>query len=90
METDEQITVILSSGVVAELRYLIELNGRMSPSLVPDTVEELITQVMTAVADGSRRPGAWERQVIEMLGLVADCPEHESHRKQYGRPKDAN
>lgn len=88
MNNEKRVTVSLSSNVVAELEYLIELNQLMPASYVPDSVEELICQVMTAVADGSRRPGAWEREVISMLGLVADCPEHEGYRAQYGRPME--
>lgn len=61
----------------------------MPMPFVPDTVEELISQVTTAVADGSRRPGAWEREVITMLRLVADCPEHDTYRAEYGRPKES-
>ena len=88
MEKEVTIKVKMSPRVVAELKYLIELNQLMPDSFVPGTVEELISQVMIAVADGSRRPGAWEREVISMLGLVADCPEHNEYRPVYGRPED--
>ena len=50
-------------------------------------LEDLINTVLNSIADGSRRPGAWERQILDMLGLVADCPEHHTYRATYGEPK---
>jgi len=32
--------------------------------------------VLASIADGRRRPGAWERQLLELMGLVAESEEH--------------
>ena len=54
------------------------------------SVEDLVGYVLVSVADGSRRPGAWERQMLEMMGLVADCNEHHIYRSQYGKPSEVD
>jgi len=42
---------------------------------------------LSSVADGSRRPGSWERQMLQMMGLVASSDEHSEYREGYGEPK---
>lgn len=49
------------------------------------SVEALVDYVLGSIADGSRRPGSWERELLEMLGLVADCEEHHQYRARYGK-----
>jgi hypothetical protein len=51
------------------------------------SVEALAAYVLASVADGSRRPGAWERQLLEHMGLVADCDEHHQYRPHGGPPQ---
>ena len=50
-----------------------------------DSVESLVNYVLSSVADGSRRPGSWERHLLEMMGLVVDSDEHHHYRAQYGK-----
>jgi len=76
----------IDDGVAAELKYLVELHQRHGAANRQETVEDMLTYVASAVADGSRRPGAWERTVIEMMGLVPDAPEAGEYRARYGRP----
>ena len=72
--------------IVKELNYLIELHQQHGPSTYLESVEQLAGFILASIADGSRRPGAWERQLLYPMGLVADCPEHECYRNQYGKP----
>lgn len=83
------LTITVSPHVEAELRYMVELcKAHGSPNPI-QTVEGLIAYVLASVADGSRRPGSWERQMLEMMGVVAECDEHNTYRKDYGRPDDS-
>ncbi len=54
-----------------------------------DSVEELVNYILASVADGSRRPGAWERQMLEMMGLVANSDAHGQYRSDYGAQEGA-
>lgn len=81
------LNLTISEHILSELEYLVQLHqqhGAISPA---DNVEALIIGVLHSIADGSRRPGAWERQILDMLGLVADCQEHYTYRATYGAPK---
>lgn len=81
------LTLNIDECVLSELEYLVQLqqqHGAMSPV---QNLDELINTVLISIADGSRRPGAWERQLLDMLGLVADCPEHCTYRSNYGVPE---
>ncbi|GAA4492856.1 hypothetical protein [Pseudaeromonas paramecii] len=51
-----------------------------------DTVQHLIQYVLRSVCYGSRRPGSWERGVLDAMGLVADCVDHQQYRAKYGFP----
>ena len=80
------LTIHIDENVLNELEYLVHLHqqhGAMSPI---QNLNDLINTVLVSIADGSRRPGAWERQLFDMLGLVADCPEHYTYRSTYGAP----
>ena len=81
-----QVTV--DRGVLKELHYLVKLHRRYGAANPFNTVEELVAYVLACVADGSRRPGAWERSMLESMGLVAHCGEHERYRVRYGDPAD--
>lgn len=80
--------VIIDSQVLKELQYLVDLHTTYGAPNQFDSVEDLVAYVLAAVADGSRRPGAWERSMLESMGLVANCDEHQRYRAQYGRPSD--
>lgn len=80
------LTINIDERVLSELEYLVHLHqqhGAMSPV---QNINDLINTVLNSIADGSRRPGAWERQLLDMLGLVADCSEHHTYRAHYGAP----
>ena len=76
----------IDDGIASELKYLVDLHRQHGAPNPQDSVEHLLEYVASAVADGSRRPGAWERQVLEMMGLVPDAPEAGEYRGTYGRP----
>jgi len=82
-----KIEIELHEGVAAELAYMVELHKEHGAANAQDSVESLLAYVASAIADGSRRPGAWERTCLDMMGLVADTDEHRYYRSQYGRPK---
>lgn len=78
--------ITLSPSVQAEFEYMVKLYQQ--DKYVPfDTVESLVAFVLMSVADGSRRPGSWERGMLDQMGLVADCDEHHVYRAAYGEPK---
>ena len=71
--------------VLKELHYLVELHQQYGAPAQMDSVESLVNYVLASLADGSLRPGAWERQLLEMMGLVAECEEHQNYRGQHGK-----
>lgn len=80
------ISVQIDAAVYSEFVYMCQLaekHGSNSGYLQPD---RLIAYVLSSVADGSRRPGSWERQMLEMMGLVVDCDEHHEYRSSFGNP----
>jgi len=72
--------------IIRELNYIVELHQTHGAPNTFDNVENLICYVISSVADGSRRPGSWERQLLQFMGLVADCDEHNVYRQHYGKP----
>lgn len=83
-------SIEINEQVFKELEYMVELYQRSGAANPMQTVEDLVGFVLASVADGSRRPGAWERQLLEMMGLVADCDEHHIYRSEYGKPPEAD
>jgi hypothetical protein len=77
----------IDAGVRDELEYLVALHRRYGAPRPVTSVEALACYVLASIADGSRRPGAWERQILESLGLVADCLEHHRYRPHGGPPR---
>lgn len=73
--------------VYKELEYLVELHQQYGANNPMSSVEALVGYVLASIADGSRRPGAWERNLLEMMGLVAECDEHRQYRPRYGKPE---
>lgn len=82
-----KIEIELHDGVAAELAYMVELHQKHGAVNAQDSVEALLAYVASAIADGSRRPGAWERTCLDMMGLVADTDEHHYYRSDYGKPE---
>ena len=83
------MNVEIHPETLKELEYLIELHQQYGPSSYLKTVEQLVDFILVSIADGSRRPGAWERQLLYPMGLVADCVEHDCYREHYGKPEEA-
>jgi len=83
-------SIEINELVFKELEYMVELYQRSGAANPMPSVEDLVGFVLASVADGSRRPGAWERQLLEMMGLVADCDEHHVYRSEYGKPPEAD
>lgn len=77
------ITVTLNPEVLKELVYIVELHKRHGAPNRMNSVQDLIDTILASIADGSRRPGSWERGLLERMGLVAD-DEHCSYRPHYG------
>ena len=80
-------SIKINEQVFKELEYIIELHQRSGAPNPMQSVDDLVGFVLASVADGSRRPGAWERQLLETMGLVADCDEHHLYRSHYGKPE---
>lgn len=82
-----KIEIEVPDGVADELAYLVEMHQKHGAPNPQGSVSELLAYVASSVADGSRRPGAWERQLLEMMGLVPDAAEAQTYRASYGRPQ---
>jgi len=87
MNHPTQLIIEISADVRKELEYLVELHQRYGAPMPVTSLEALIGYVLASIADGSRRPGAWERQLLEHMGLVADCDEHHQYRPHGGKPE---
>lgn len=81
------LTINIDERVLNELEYLVCLHQQYGAINAVENVDVLINTVLNSIADGSRRPGAWKRQLLDMLGLVADCSEHYTYRSHYGQPE---
>lgn len=79
-----QITI--DPEVLKELEYIVKLHAEHGAPNPMRSVEDLVAFVLASIADGSRRPGSWERGLLEPLGLVAETPLHNQYRAQYGQP----
>jgi len=87
MNRPAQIIIEISADVRKELEYLVELHQRYGAPMAMTSIEALVSYVLACVAEGSRRPGAWERQMLQQMGLVADCDEHHQYRPHGGPPQ---
>ncbi len=76
----------IDDQVASELAYIVRLHRAHGAPAQMDSVERLVEYVLTCVADGSRRPGSWERGMLVQMGLVASCDEHHEYRANYGEP----
>ncbi|MFA0809355.1 hypothetical protein [Microbulbifer epialgicus] len=78
----------INPSVVKEFEYIVEMHKKHGAPNEFGTVSELISYVLSSIADGSRRPGSWERQLLLPMGLVAQTEEHEVYRSFYGAPTE--
>ncbi len=82
------VTLSIDDSIANELSYLVELQQKHGAPNPHPSIESLLAYVATALADGSRRPGSWERQLLEMMGLVPDTDEAQRYRPHFGRPTE--
>ena len=76
----------IDDEVARELAYMVRLHQEHGAPAEMDSVKRLIGYVLASVATGSRRPGSWERGMVQQMGLIADCDEHHAYRASYGEP----
>lgn len=79
-----QLTI--DPAVAEELAYIVKLHAQHGAPNPMSSVQELVNYVLSSVADGSRRPGSWEREFVERMGLIADTPAHQEYRSHFGEP----
>lgn len=72
-----------------EFEYIVQLHQKRGAPRTIESVQDLLIIVMREIAEGSRCPNTYKRSVLEAMGLVADGPEHQVHRDEYGAPKDS-
>jgi hypothetical protein len=77
----------IDDSVASELSYMLDLLRSDSHPVDFRDVEHLFGYILSCVADDSRRPGSWERGMLQSMGLVADCDAHYLYRARYGRPE---
>ena len=74
----------INDDVAREFEYIVQLHQEHGAPAKMENIEMLINHILTHVANGSRRPGSWERGLLVHLGLVADCDEHHQYRSNFG------
>jgi hypothetical protein len=72
--------ICINANVHKELDYIVQLHKAYGAPRPVATVQELVDYILSSFADGSRRPGSWERQMLESMGIVADSPAHQIYR----------
>ena len=85
--TTESLTIEIDTGAKKELDFLFK-SGLEDDIHSFETVENMLSYILHSIADGSRRPGAWERQILEMTGIVPNNPIFHEHRSTYGNPQN--
>ncbi len=84
-----KIELHLHDGVYQELQYLVHLQQTYGAPVPQKSVGSLLAYLAATAADGSRRPGAWERQILEMTGLLPEsCVELSMYRAEFGALKE--
>ena len=85
--TTENLTITINPHIKKELEFLFKsLKEDENSHFEFESTEHLINYILSCVADGSRRPGAWERTMLQMMGLVPDNEIFNNYRKEYGEP----
>lgn len=79
-----RIAVDVDDGVMRELELLVAQHREHGAPYRCESVPDLAAWMLTCCADGSRRPGSWERQAIMSMGLVPDTPNAAVYRQEYG------
>ena len=79
-------TIKVNELVYKEFEYMLALHKKVDSYTRFETVNDLFNYVLASIADGSRRPGSWERDLLIPMGLVAETEEHYVYRSSYGDP----
>ena len=66
MKAKVKIEIELSQETVTWLNILVE--ERPAASQIPDSLKGLVEQIATHFAEGIRRPGSWEREMVNIMG----------------------
>lgn len=74
----------IDDDLAREFEYIVQLHQEHGARAKMENIEMLINHVLIHVANGSRRPGAWERGLLVQMGLVAECDEHRQYRPNFG------
>ena len=61
-----KIEIELSRETVKWLDVLIE--EKPEASHIPDSLKGLVEQIATHFAEGIKRPGSWEREMVNIMG----------------------
>ena len=77
-------SVMIDPEISKELEYMVQLHRQHGAANAFNNVQDLVDFVLRVIADGSRRPGSWERGVLVQIGLIADTDEHQIFRWAYG------
>ena len=80
-----KIEIEIDDSVKAELDYIIECASKDNHFYYKD-INSALSYLAGAWADAGRRPGAWERDCFNQLGLIPDCQEFRHYRPKYGNP----
>ncbi len=75
MKQKVKLEIELSPETVTWLNVLVE--GRPKDSEMPDTLEGIIEQIAVHFAEGVKRPGSWEREMVRIMGYQKALTGHE-------------
>ena len=66
MKDKMKIEIELSHETVTWLNILVE--EKPEASHIPDSLKGLVEQIATHFAEGIKRPGSWEREMVNIMG----------------------
>ncbi len=76
------VSIKIHPSIYSEFELMAELLRKDGGE---QSAEDLIEYVLMSIADGSRRPGAWERGMLEQMGILSEQPEQQEYRSNYGK-----
>ncbi len=82
--TNTGLQIIVNPEITSELAYMLKLQQTCGAAVQFENVDGLIHYILASIADGSRRPGSWERGLLVLLGRVAQSEERLVYRAHYG------
>lgn len=66
MHQKVKVEIELSPETAKWLNVLVE--DRPEGSRIPDSIKGLMEQIASHFAEGVRRPGSWEREMVRIMG----------------------